>query len=1699
MNKTGKKWILLTAALCMLAGLLTGCSGGRTLDPTEYVHLELSGLNGEGTGRVALDGEAIIEVIEEKKDLTTRNREELEALLKDAEKDFSMSEKSGLSNGDEITVKSDMQKNVLKEYGIIIKNGSVVLTVDGLIDVREVALKDYAVTEFSGFEGHGYANVYLDFPGLRGKVKELAASVAGDEKAEEFVNGSLNSYLEGIQLSQTYFENLSGGDEITCAVTMEKDLIEEFGIRFVTGDISAKAEGLIPVTDISMMDYAVLETDGFEGHGNAEVLIDTDALASDLAKLFEEQDRGMFGLLEEGTDIAVEAENAAYYIRSSFTGLFGSSLDRSSDLSEGDTVKFSAVLPEGADSYIDRGFTLTGGEKEFTVSGLIPTIDVSISDFLLPEYTGFNGDGRAAVGIDEDALADYLQGQFENLSRGWEGSLKEGTDTAAEAERAASRIMNFIQGDFTQTISGTEQLSDGDTLDVSFRTEDESTELYDPDSGIYIRGGETQLTVEGLVPTLEVNLCDFIVPVFEGFSGAGTAYVYLDHEAAVSWLTEQFETLGRGVYGPAPAGTDYAAEAENAVWTLDNALYDFGFSQSADSGLTNGDEISISYTSETEGPVYYPETGIFVNGGEKTFTAEGLTEPQLIDLADDVTVTFSGVTPDVYVSREINWEAPYIYSTSLADDYDEKLYAWNGDKYEFDVTYDAQELLLMGYVVSNAHVETQISGLNSYMITAAAADDPEFEDLWDAYEEEARREIRSQGNYILDRQEEHGQWIVWSDSVLQRERVQVQYASSLNEGTGNGLYLVYRYDIAEKMADHSEKAYPVWYVAGMQNLEETPEGSLSYDGSSGGSVFYSAQEVNDYLAQQKSYLSESASAVDLEYPEEENASEKLSGEDQVGRDAAAVQAPSAGEADSAALSQAASVIVYQGHTYARYDNIISWTQAETFCQKAGGHLATVTSRRENQVIRALLKDAPLGEYYLGGSDTVFEGDWNWSDGEPFSYNGWASGQPDNYRHEQGDEDYLETGSAYDYKFNDTSLNAEAGYILEVDPAVEEENVTWLADLQPVHLYYADYQDSVTDHYGNDHFGSMYLDASNRGSMEYDLGGKYSRLTGSISTFADAQSDAVFEIVIWGDGEILFSGFNYRKTEAPMNLDIDLTGVQRLTIESINRGGYNYGYLFINDAKLTKADEPVPAKTAGLKDVSLISSVDVDAYTEKGLPTDAQGSVHRDAWYFRASGNAKAAWQLGGAWTTLRCTVSGQDEYGNISIAGARILADGNVVWIMDELSAEDGYQELTLDVTGVQVLEFETRNSGEGGNPVVFLSDTLLTGDAPEAAAEETEEALLAPEAVASRAAKVIVSEGKEYYRFDEPMSRNMAVRFVQAAGGVLAAPSGPAEDAAFRKLVEGGIYQDYWLAGSQDYEFAMSTDDPEAVTGFVMELTDADIRDSYAGSEYLSDMEWTASGGCDETEVTSGNRFFYSSIRLDGNNRGYVQTDLNGRYDRLTVLLLWNNENSVNAAIQFGIFGDGKLLKEIRNINKTTGKQYISVDVTGVSQLYISAVNTGENNRADVFLCTPRLYLAKDSTAGEKITRLNELSLIDSSDNDEDTCLVSDSYGELYDRYLVLNADEGGHMLWNLDGKYASFSGRITAAAKTDLFDSAHVRILLDGEEVYDSGLWKSTDGAMDFEVDVTGASTLEIAAESEYPENGQMYVYIMNDRLIG
>ena len=41
---------------------------------------------------------------------------------------------------------------------------------------------------------------------------------------------------------------------------------------------------------------------------------------------------------------------------------------------------------------------------------------------------------------------------------------------------------------------------------------------------------------------------------------------------------------------------------------------------------------------------------------------------------------------------------------------------------------------------------------------------------------------------------------------------------------------------------------------------------------------------------------------------------------------------------------------YNGHTYKLYNKNTSWLEAEKFCENVGGHLATITSEKENEAI-----------------------------------------------------------------------------------------------------------------------------------------------------------------------------------------------------------------------------------------------------------------------------------------------------------------------------------------------------------------------------------------------------------------------------------------------------------------------------------------------------------------------------------------------------------------------------------------------------------------------------------------------------------------------------------------------------------------------------------------------------------------------------
>ncbi|XP_039671319.1 collectin-12-like isoform X2 [Perca fluviatilis] len=70
---------------------------------------------------------------------------------------------------------------------------------------------------------------------------------------------------------------------------------------------------------------------------------------------------------------------------------------------------------------------------------------------------------------------------------------------------------------------------------------------------------------------------------------------------------------------------------------------------------------------------------------------------------------------------------------------------------------------------------------------------------------------------------------------------------------------------------------------------------------------------------------------------------------------------------------------------------------KTFCQSAGGNLASIHSDAEHKFIRNYIKQV-TGSYrhsWIGGTDAVKEFTWLWTDGSNFDYTSWNAGEPNN--------------------------------------------------------------------------------------------------------------------------------------------------------------------------------------------------------------------------------------------------------------------------------------------------------------------------------------------------------------------------------------------------------------------------------------------------------------------------------------------------------------------------------------------------------------------------------------------------------------------------------------------------------------------------------------------------------------------------------
>jgi hypothetical protein len=98
-----------------------------------------------------------------------------------------------------------------------------------------------------------------------------------------------------------------------------------------------------------------------------------------------------------------------------------------------------------------------------------------------------------------------------------------------------------------------------------------------------------------------------------------------------------------------------------------------------------------------------------------------------------------------------------------------------------------------------------------------------------------------------------------------------------------------------------------------------------------------------------------------------------------------------------------------GHTYFVSEDYTTWAQAEAWATSLGGHLVTINDSAEDGWMQTHLGLAS-GYYWIGGRDPI-EGTFEWVTGEPFLYQNFMAGEPDDDAGIGWGADYLALSAA----------------------------------------------------------------------------------------------------------------------------------------------------------------------------------------------------------------------------------------------------------------------------------------------------------------------------------------------------------------------------------------------------------------------------------------------------------------------------------------------------------------------------------------------------------------------------------------------------------------------------------------------------------------------------------------------------------------
>ncbi|XP_038066242.1 alpha-N-acetylgalactosamine-specific lectin-like [Patiria miniata] len=92
---------------------------------------------------------------------------------------------------------------------------------------------------------------------------------------------------------------------------------------------------------------------------------------------------------------------------------------------------------------------------------------------------------------------------------------------------------------------------------------------------------------------------------------------------------------------------------------------------------------------------------------------------------------------------------------------------------------------------------------------------------------------------------------------------------------------------------------------------------------------------------------------------------------------------------------------YNGNCYRLFGTGKTFAEAEKYCQQFAqvgqGHVASITSAEENNLLLTMWKSASepkkMGALWIGFTDKAGEGNFIWTDGSPVGFTAWSDGKP----------------------------------------------------------------------------------------------------------------------------------------------------------------------------------------------------------------------------------------------------------------------------------------------------------------------------------------------------------------------------------------------------------------------------------------------------------------------------------------------------------------------------------------------------------------------------------------------------------------------------------------------------------------------------------------------------------------------------------